>query len=616
MLKHALNYWNIRNTDELDPVVKLILEALSSELFNIEHEIKDVQVRILEKIAGLLTPDFLTSPNPAHAMLYAEPLSASELLETTASFAAQHKFSSRHNDVLDTSLECSFGPVAPVRIFDVQVSLMATGGNLYQLESISNKQLLAQAARSKPVDYNTLWLGLKVNPLLESLDNLFFFFDWKNMEPAIAGQLYELLPLVKWHLNDKPLQTVPGLAYFQEPSSADAYQAIFANYDLLPQVERDIRQYYDQMFVTLTGRHPESPATAKKPYPEAFNSWFTGNELQQLTEPLVWLKLVFPPRKTERDFLNDVYVYPNAFPVMNRKLNDLKYRLKGGSNIIPLKTDQLDQFLSVKSLTDEIHEYHPVPHRISEGEAVGTYALRYGGVERFDSRNAREMIGYLMELLRSESAAFAAYGYDFIATLLKEMNQRIALMEQRTQGYINNAVEVPSYIIVKPLEGRDMMFAEYWTTLAEAANGLRAGTKLQALKSNKLKQNSISLLTSSMGGKNRLKPEERLSAFRYGITSRDRIVTKEDIRNFCFYDQGSRIRQVYVEKGIEVSANPQESFKKTIDVILVPDDKNSIDSREWLLRCEQLKSKLQTRSGMSNHYRVKIHETAEQDGDR
>jgi hypothetical protein len=27
MLKHALNYWDIKNSDDLDPAIKLILEA-------------------------------------------------------------------------------------------------------------------------------------------------------------------------------------------------------------------------------------------------------------------------------------------------------------------------------------------------------------------------------------------------------------------------------------------------------------------------------------------------------------------------------------------------------------------------------------------------------------
>ena len=88
MLRHALNYWGIKNTEDLDPLVKLILESLSLELYNLGNEVKDTQVRILEKIAGLLTPDFLTAPNPAHAILHAQPGEPTEILTTATSFIA------------------------------------------------------------------------------------------------------------------------------------------------------------------------------------------------------------------------------------------------------------------------------------------------------------------------------------------------------------------------------------------------------------------------------------------------------------------------------------------------------------------------------------------------
>src|SRR5689334_24717181 len=84
MQKHALTYWGIKNTADLDPAVKMILEALSLELYNLGNEMKDTQVRILEKIANLLAPDFLTAPNPAHALMHAAPVEAVESLSPAA----------------------------------------------------------------------------------------------------------------------------------------------------------------------------------------------------------------------------------------------------------------------------------------------------------------------------------------------------------------------------------------------------------------------------------------------------------------------------------------------------------------------------------------------------
>jgi hypothetical protein len=304
-----------------------------------------------------------------------------------------------------------------------------------------------------------------------------------------------------------------------------------------------------------------------------------------------------------------VNVYINAFPVLNRQVNDINFRLKGGSNIVPLKTSSLDQFLAVKSLTDNTHVYKSVPYRKMNEEQTGTNTLRTGGVERFDTRNARDLISYLVELLRSETSAFSAYGYDFIATTLKEMNQRLTLIEQKTKGFINSSAEIPNYIIVKPFEGYDMMYVEYWTTLAEAANTVRAGTRLQQVSGVKVKPDSVFLLTTTIGGKNRLRAEERLNAFRYGIMTRNRIITKEDIRSFCFYELGDRISEVNIERGYEMSPHRQQSFKRTIDVILIPSGKDNLDTEQWQIVCDQVKSKLQLRSGISNNYRILLGNT-------
>lgn len=604
MLKHALNYWNIKNSDDLDPAVKLILEALSTELYNLGNEIKDAQVRILEKVANLMAPDFLTCPNPAHAILHAVPVEPTETLYNTTSFCAQKKISSKQNEVLDASLDVLFTPVDAVQVFDVQVSHIATAENLYAYNQTFSKQLITRS-KTRQTERNILWLGLKINSKIQSLSGLFFYFDWRNIEPRLAGKIYQLLPLTKWFINDVEIEIQPGLKYAANLNTGDAYENIFLEYDQLSLLEKDVKHFYDQRFITITDAGSNTINEYISAYPSSFKKNFAENDLQKLSEKLLWIKVVFPSNM-QFEFFDEIQVYTNAFPVMNRQVNDLKFRLKGSSNIIPLKTGSFDQFLSVRSLTDDTHTYKSVPYKKINEEEYGTYSLRNGGVERFDTRNARELIGYLLELLRSESAAFSSYGYDFMATTLKEMSQKISLMEQKTKGYTNNAVEISNYIIVKPFEGFDMMYVKYWTTLAEAANYIRVNTRLQLTKGLKVKPDSIVLLTTTTGGKNRLRAEEKFQAFRYGIMTRNRIITKEDIRNFCFYDLGDKISAVKIEKGFELSAHPKEAFRKTINVILTPSENDDMQTESWNTLSEQLKSKLELRSGISNNYKVII----------
>lgn len=602
MIKHALNYWNIKNSDDLDPAVRLMMEALSTELYNLGNELKDAQVRILEKISSLMAPDFLTCPNPAHAIVHALPIEPVEILYNTTNFCTQKKISSKQNEVLDTTVDIFFTPVGPVKIFDAQVAYIATAENLYAYNSTFTKQLIARG-KTKFDDRNTLWIGLKVNDKIENIDNLFFYFDWRNIEAKLANRIYQLLPITKWYINDKPIEIQPGLIYTQVNNN-DAYENIFFEYDLLSLLEKDIKHYYEYKFITIKDQQVKNIGETNSLYPDAFKNNFSQNDLQKLNEKLLWIKVVFPSN-VQLEFFEEIQIYSNAFPVMNRQLNDLKFRLKGGSNIIPLKTSVSDQFLSVKSLSDDTHTYKSVPYKKMDEDEHGTYTLRNGGVERFDSRNAREFISYLLELLRSESAAFSSYGYDFMAITLKEMNQKISLMEQKAKGFTGNGTEIPNYIIVKPFEGFDMMYVKYWTTLAEAANYMRVGTRLQLTKGLKVKQDSLILLSTTTGGKNRLRAEERLQAFRYGIMTRNRIITKEDIRNFCFYELADKIKEVHIEKGFELSAHSNQAFKKTIDVLLTPADEE-LNAASWEVLCGQLKSKLQLRSGISNNYRVML----------
>lgn len=604
MLRHALNYWDIKNAEELDPMIRLIMEALSSELFNLGNEVRDTQVRILEKIAHLLAPELLTSATPAHALMQASPAEPTALLTERVNFFTQRKISSRQNEILDTTLDIFFTPVNTVEVFDTQINYLISGNNLFSYDQNSNKQLIARTITGKLVENNTLWLGLNISNQIDSIQNLSFCFDWKNTESQLSDNDYQFLPLAKWYVNEKKIKTTPGMQNNLSGNNL-SQPSVLLEHNLISLLEKDINQHYEHKFITVTDDGFKNLNDTKQLYPPSFKKIFTDNDLKLLSEKLLWVKIVFPAGM-QQDSLDEMYLYLNTFPVMNRQLNDFKFRLKGGSNIVPLKTGPMEQFLSVKSLSDETNQYKAVPYRKKEEEESGTYTLRNGGVERFDGRNAKELVTYLLELLRSESAAFSTYGYDFIATTLKEMHQRIALMEEKTKGISNIDTEIPSYIIVKPYEGNDVMYTEYWTTLGEAANNFRSGTRLQQVSGSSIKPDSIFLLSTTIGGKNKLKAEEKINAFRYGIMTRNRIITKEDIRNFCFYELGNRIREVNIERGIEMSMHSHEAFKRTINITLTPVKVEALDNAEWQSLCGQLKHKLTARSGMSNDYRILV----------
>ncbi len=199
MLRIALTYWETKNTDELDPLVKLLMEALSTEIYDVINDIRSAEGRILEKMAHLLAPDLLTSATPAHAVMQAAPGEPSEKLTADDQFYFERKIASKKDGPLDTSVEIYFTPVNRIRVYDVQPLYIFSGTNLYSFDPAGNKLLAGNAQRNQNNE-SAIWLGLSLNSRITSLQGLSFYFDLKNIEPAAADFVYQNLPFSKWVL--------------------------------------------------------------------------------------------------------------------------------------------------------------------------------------------------------------------------------------------------------------------------------------------------------------------------------------------------------------------------------------------------------------------------------
>jgi hypothetical protein len=280
------------------------------------------------------------------------------------------------------------------------------------------------------------------------------------------------------------------------------------------------------------------------------------------------------------------------------------------NNIIPIKPSAYDHFLAVQSLYDDLDvHYDEIPYSQSDQNFEGSYSIRNGGAERFDSRNAQQIIEYLFELLRDEKAAFAAYGNDFLNSTLKTLEQNISLIEKKSNRAKDNH-ELINYLVLKPANKAGMLYLQFWTTLADTANNIRKGSRLQQFETVKLKANTLRLMTTSIGGRNSLGAAERIQAYKYGLTTKDRIVTQADLTSFCRYELGSKLKSIRIGKGVSISPNPKEGFKKTTDIYLKPHEESKLSTNEWDTILGLLQSKLESRSIINYNYRLFIEKQA------
>jgi hypothetical protein len=231
--------------------------------------------------------------------------------------------------------------------------------------------------------------------------------------------------------------------------------------------------------------------------------------------------------------------------------------------------------------------------------------VRKGGVERFDTRNAAEILNYLVELLRDESAAFAIYGRDAIASDLRELNQNLNLITQKLDKTADDLNPV-SYLVLKSRSQSEVVFIEYWSTSGDFGNNQKTGTRLSLVSGSSVNSEHLMLLSNTLGGRDHLSDGETLSYFKNALLSRNRVVSEADIRYVCTRELGNLIMEVEVKPGMEIDAGSKNGFRRTVDVIVVPANPMNPSVDEWQSLCKNLQVKLERGSAVMLPLRVKL----------
>lgn len=596
ILKNAEDFWNVKNSHDFDPLVKLIIEALSNELFNVSNDVKNLENRIFDKISRILAPDHLTSSLPAHAIIHAKPVEKDDYFSPYTQFAFKKNIQQENDKVVKTDI--FFSPLHQVKVLRADIKYIATGNTLFNVEQLSKYPAL-NTLPGFNVEKNTMYIGFSGIQDWMDFNKLNIFFDWKNY--SVPDNTYDLLSLGKWYYQDNEL-TAYTERFMDEPLTGKT-EPPFQHKQLLNLVKADVLQYYSKRFITL-GDLNDFNVNADKELPAGFENIFQQVNLNQIDKQIKWLKVVFPAAITQ-EMLNELHVHINAFPVVNKRLSQVKHRLKTMNNIIPIKTEALDQMLAVESLKDNKGKsYNEIPYTNENEKGDGSFSIRYGGTERFDTRNAKELVDYLFELLRDEKAAFSVYGPDFLGTILKNLEQNIALIEQKSQSALKDIKELPSYIVIKPIDDADILFLDIWVTQAEEANHINTGSRLMVYNNSKVSADSIFLLSPTKGGRSRLNASNRVQAYKYGLTTADRIITKADVINFCRYELGDKLKGVTLAKGIVMDNKPNAGFIKTTDIIIEPAEQANLNAQDWDELLHLTLAKLTLRSTMNVHYRM------------
>ena len=598
LTRQAAEFWGYTENelDGFDPLVQMLIEACAVELEKMGQELHHTQHRLLERLATVLNPDVVDIAQPAHAIAQARAREATVALPESAQFVFQPATVGRQA----AGPEVFFSPLQATRLVGGAVRYLATDATVWQIEPTGQKRVVAHNPAPPPAAHRRLWLGLELPSSGIALEDLTLYAEWLNEPRAAAYAAF--LPGERWLLGSTELTATPGLP----AHTATDPTSLSNEYDVLRRVEQQVRDLYAPAFVQLAGPAGALAAYLPRPYPAELTAALDPvTELAVLTQPLTWLEVRFSAALPPAAF-DQLTVALNCFPVLNRRLHKVLYRLQPALNLFPLVSEE--PFLAVR----EVYSLSNVVYRpttlsgIAEGD-TDTYTLRTHGAGRFDARTGRETLRELLELLRDESRAFTAAGTDFIGSILRELNQDLARLEERLDRQPTAEQAVP-YLLLRPRDVRDSVYLEYWSSNGLAANRLPVGSRLRVHDG--LYLDEVRLRTSTTGGRERPTADERTHALRRNLLTRNRIVTLADIEAACWAELSAQLAAVHVEKGFQHGATPTAGFVRCIRVQLTPATTSRLSTAEWQQAAFALQTHLAGQSALHLPYEVVVQPVA------
>ena len=234
----------------------------------------------------------------------------------------------------------------------------------------------------------------------------------------------------------------------------------------------------------------------------------------------------------------------------------------------------------MKSIVNTKGEFYKLRSKQNASHEKGTFILRSDNIGKLDQRNAKEYITLLIELLKDESASFSLFNNDFLQSNLKDLNQLISLLEKKVSETNIDETETV-YALLKPYKKKENLLVEFWTTNGSMANNLKTGSSLEIYRAIGLKQKSSYLVTPTQGGKDDLNMKDRLNAYRRTLLSRDKVVTKEDIKVLCYEFYSDKISKVEIKKGFVHNDSLNKGLIQCIEILLYPVPNDKTELIEW-----------------------------------
>ncbi len=539
MLKEVARTWSVEghvNEDNFDPLVNMLVTALSSESELVYKEIGRTQDRVASSLMSKLIPYVNKGVQPGHTMVLLNPGESFVVLPGHTGVMTQMRSSSNELE------EIQFVTSHKVNLFKGGVVRMSSLNKCYDVvdyrfkvesevglkdnDTIKDSQL--------KIDIEYVGNGL-------DLDSIPLFLDLRV--PGFKSKLfYDKLNRATFFINDIPVSKV------QKKYSESLIEE---SENPLVNIENAVNEFYKHQYFTL-----EIPEQLR--LTDDFKS-DTSPDKNTFTITVDFGGFVHP------DIFQDLFCFVNAVPIINiRKHNKV---FKGRNDFSVFHLLQEDPFYCIKSVyTDEGKVYHKYDGSGEGANREGTYLLRKEEVEGLTGKGAREIIDYLVGVMRNENAVLSNITKGNFANDIKILKQITTKLEHSLTDAENRGDS--TYIFLKDEQPPEYVFVDYYTTKGNSVKGLKVNNPLFAMEGSTLNQHGNFTLTPLIGGKDALKEDEFMYEVRHSMLSGGRIVTSRDVSSLLNKYYGEYVVDLNIDKGMMESTDLKRGYVRTIDIKL------------------------------------------------
>ncbi|MCS2422300.1 hypothetical protein NXW31_13690 [Bacteroides fragilis] len=338
MFKQAAALYDIRNIDGIDPLIRLLIEALSGEIFKLSGDVHTIESRLLEKVASALTPHTALVARPAHAVAAARPYTPQ------ATVSSSDLFSYKSTEIVKKykMKNIFFTPLHETRIINAELKYLVTADEFCTITPEGDRDAIAHLRSDVSVMCRKISIGMKIGSNVTTLNDLPLYIDI----PLVVDKssYLKLLPYCHCTIGGIPVEIKGGIEY-------DPARSVSEKYDLGRLIAEEITSKYAPHYLTLKASGLKVRELSRSRVPEEIATLLPSDFISGCDADTVWIDIEFPTAFS-KEVLEQVKMQMNTFIVVNRYPARVTRKVDSASTILPLEKTEFEYFLSVDSVTD------------------------------------------------------------------------------------------------------------------------------------------------------------------------------------------------------------------------------------------------------------------------